>query len=216
MNQPAGFWIRFGAALLDGLLFLVLGFLCFILFSESAATKLINSLFDAYRFLLPALWYGYTVGKRALGIRIIRTDGRNVGFWNMMRRNIFGGLLYLSPLLIALIVCYAILGQQNVELFLSDKTVWLESDAGIRLVDERTSEVHQIEGLNAASIALEIGTFSLFGLILVSGLMVGIRKDKRSLHDWVAGTYVTRSRPEGQDRLFPHEEEAVPVDKVNI
>ncbi|WP_462406290.1 hypothetical protein [Gracilibacillus sp. Marseille-QA3620] len=42
MNQPAGFWIRSGAALLDGLLFLVLGFLCFILFSESAATKLID------------------------------------------------------------------------------------------------------------------------------------------------------------------------------
>ncbi|MCT8138407.1 RDD family protein [Anaerobacillus sp. CMMVII] len=86
-----------------------------------------------YYLILPIVWYGYTIGKKALGIRIARVDGEKVGIGTMLLRDIVAGIVYVFT--------------------------------------------------------LGIG-------VIVSAFMVGLREDKRSIHDFIAGTYVTYNPPE--------------------
>lgn len=130
-DNPAGFWIRLGAVILDGLLLMVVfGIVSQFLYNQFFVEEfsLIDILDTLYYLLLPIFWYGYTVGKRAVGIRIARVDGEKVGLGTMILRDLVAGLVYI--------------------------------------------------------ITLGIG-------IIVSAFMVGIREDKRSIHDFIAGTYVT-------------------------
>lgn len=85
-----------------------------------------------YMVIVPILWYGYTVGKRIMGIRIVRMDGKKLGIGTMLLRYLVAALVY--------------------------------------------------------AITLGIG-------FIVSAFMVGIRKDHRSIHDFIAGTYVTSNKP---------------------
>jgi uncharacterized RDD family membrane protein YckC len=138
VNNPAGFLIRLGANIIDGiLLFIVLGVISQALYGHfySESFTFIDLLNRLYYLLLPVFWYGYTLGKRALGIRIARVDGEKVGIGTMLLRDIVAGLVYI--------------------------------------------------------ITLGIG-------IIVSAFMVGLREDSRSIHDFIAGTYVTYNRPENQ------------------
>ncbi|WP_456276657.1 RDD family protein [Bacillus sp. AK128] len=135
-SNPAGFWVRFGASILDGiLLFIVTVLLNLAVYQEfvTEATFLTNMIDFLYYLLLPILWYGYTIGKRAVGIRIARVDGGKVGIGTMLLRNVVAGIVY--------------------------------------------------------GITLGIG-------VIVSAFMVGLREDKRSIHDFIAGTYVTYDEPE--------------------
>ncbi|MBM7662910.1 putative RDD family membrane protein YckC [Bacillus mesophilus] len=135
-DNPGGFWVRLGAAILDGiLLFIVSALLNFALFQQfvSEPNNITHAIDLLYYLLLPVFWYGYTVGKRALGIRIARVDGRKVGIGTMLMRNFVAGIAYL--------------------------------------------------------LTLGIG-------VIVSAFMVGLREDKRSIHDFIAGTYVTYDKPE--------------------
>ncbi|MCI1113573.1 RDD family protein, partial [Stenotrophomonas maltophilia] len=93
-------------------------------------TNLISTL---YTLLVPVFWYGYTIGKKILKIRIAKVDGEPVGIGTMLLRVIVG--------------------------------MWL------------------IYGIT-------------FGIgAIVSAIMVGVRQDKRAIHDLVAGTYVTSNEP---------------------
>jgi uncharacterized RDD family membrane protein YckC len=136
VSNPAGFWVRLGAAILDMIfLFLVSGFITAIVYQEflmenEPITTILEML---YSLLLPVFWYGYTVGKRAVGIRIAREDGEKVGVGTMLMRNLVAGLVYV--------------------------------------------------------LTLGIG-------IIVSAFMVGLREDKRAIHDFIAGTYVTYDEPD--------------------
>ncbi|MFC0187608.1 RDD family protein [Fictibacillus aquaticus] len=137
MNSPAGFWIRFGAALLDGILIgIPLSFLFFLITGDwpsgNSDEWWINTVSMLYAIILPVKWHGYVVGKRIVGVRVVKTDGSNVTIGTMLLRVIVGALVY--------------------------------------------------------GITLGIG-------FIVSAIMVGARKDKRSLHDLIAGTYVTCSPP---------------------
>ncbi len=103
-TKPAGFWIRLGALLLDGILFNGLAFLLglFLLAAwQDGITELAQFL---YALLLPVFWYGYTVGKRVFKIRIIHMNGTNVGIWTMIKRTIIGGLIYVLPILISVTI----------------------------------------------------------------------------------------------------------------
>lgn len=135
-SNSAGLWVRVGASILDSIvLFFVLSVLSYGLYGEfytgDSFTPLdvINLL---YYLLLPLFWAGYTVGKRALGVRIVRVDGRKLGIGTMLLRNLVAGIVYV--------------------------------------------------------LTLGIG-------IIVSAFMVGLRQDHRSIHDLIAGTYVTYDRP---------------------
>jgi uncharacterized RDD family membrane protein YckC len=57
-----------------------------------------------YGLIVPVVWYGYTVGKRLVGIRIARINGEKVSLWTMIKRNVIAGLVYGITFGIALIV----------------------------------------------------------------------------------------------------------------
>ncbi|RDI45771.1 RDD family protein [Falsibacillus pallidus] len=134
MVRPAGFWIRLGATLLDGLIVSTpLGLIISFLFYQDFQTNHpLNNLTLLYDLITPVLWSGYVVGKRIVGIRIVKVDGSNVTIWTMLLRIVVAGLVYV--------------------------------------------------------VTLGIG-------VIVSAIMVGVRDDKRSIHDFIAGTYVTYAKP---------------------
>lgn len=139
VHNPAGFWIRFLANLIDGIILAVFtGLLSEVLYQSFLPPEGFTGL-DLVEFLyyllLPILWVGYTVGKKALGIRIARIDGGKVGIGTMLLRLFVSGLFF--------------------------------------------------------AFTLGIG-------VIVSAFMVGLREDKRGIHDFIAGTYVTFDEPDAQ------------------
>lgn len=95
-NPPAGFGIRLAAFLIDNVILTgALAVLLPILFDESIAaeTQSDGALFFgsavsfAYFTLLVGLW-GATLGKRVLGVRIVRLDGSPVGIPRALGRQL--------------------------------------------------------------------------------------------------------------------------------
>ncbi|THE10339.1 RDD family protein [Bacillus timonensis] len=94
--EPAGFWIRFGASLIDGIVIFLIVLLFSLIFNfpvdnDSWQSGLLEFL---YALSLPLFWYGYTVGKRLCGIRIARVDGEKLHIGNMLLRIVVAGLFY--------------------------------------------------------------------------------------------------------------------------
>ncbi|MBB5324947.1 putative RDD family membrane protein YckC [Anoxybacillus tepidamans] len=133
VTKPAGFWKRFLASLLDGIIIgIPLAVISYWIKGDwggDAFTSIINVL---YFWVVPVIWSGYTVGKKIIGIRIVKINGEKLGFGAMFLRSIVASLLY-----------------------------------GITL------------------------GFAL----LISAIMVAAREDKRAIHDFIAGTYVTTESP---------------------
>jgi uncharacterized RDD family membrane protein YckC len=68
--------------------------------------------------------------------------------------------------------------------------------AGIRIVKKDGSNVH-IGNMLMRTIVAGIAYALTLGIgIIVSAFMVGIREDKRAIHDFIAGTYVTHAKPD--------------------
>lgn len=133
MNRPAGFWVRLGAAILDGLIIGVPLAIISYLVTGSAEDNIFTSTLNfLYTLLVPVVWAGYTVGKKIVGVRIAKVNGEKLGFGTMFMRTLVSGIVYL--------------------------------------------------------LTLGIG-------IIVSAFMVGLRQDKRAIHDFIAGTYVTYEKP---------------------
>lgn len=127
-HKAAGFWIRLGSIIIDGLLLIPLYIICMFLGVSDIATEIfVNSIDFLYYLIIPVIWSGFTVGKRVVGIKIVRTDGKKVGIGTTLKRYILASLVYIVTLGIALII---------------------------------------------------------------SAFMIGLRKDKRSIHDLIAGTQV--------------------------
>lgn len=136
MNNPGKFWIRFLAVVLDSLLISAVISAGVFLFNLNTTDRAVQTgegvLTILYFVLLPVLWYGYTVGKKIAGVRIVKKDNSDVTFVTMLLRYVLSGIVYGVTLGIAFIV---------------------------------------------------------------SVIMVAARKDKRALHDFIAGTYVTYDPP---------------------
>ena len=131
--NPAGFWARLGANLLDGLIIgIPLSVISFLIVGDWGETPITSLGNLVYTLVVPVVWYGYTVGKKILGIRIVKMDGSKLGYGAMLMRVIVAGLVY--------------------------------------------------------AITFGIG-------VIVSAFMVGLREDKRAIHDFIAGTYVTYDPP---------------------
>jgi uncharacterized RDD family membrane protein YckC len=134
MENPAGFWVRILASLLDaiiiGIPLSIISYLFFGVWEETSITSFGSIL---YSIIVPVLWVGFTVGKKIMGIRIVKVDGSKVGYGVMILRVIVAGIIYV--------------------------------------------------------VTLGIG-------LIVSAFMVGLRDDKRAIHDLIAGTYVTKNPPE--------------------
>ena len=127
-HKAAGFWIRLGSIIIDGLLLIPLYLLFMLIGVSDIATEIfVNSINFLYYLIIPVIWSGFTVGKRVVGIKIVRTDGKKVGIGTTLKRYILASLVYVVTL----------------------------------------------------------GT-----AFIISAFMVGLRKDKRSIHDLIAGTQV--------------------------
>ncbi|MHA0857181.1 RDD family protein [Paenibacillus sp. CMAA1364] len=103
MNQEAGFWVRLGAGILDGL---IVGIPLAIIFGGWDSEGTLKGLFmDLYILILPVIWGGYTIGKRICRIRIRKvSDHSSPGIGTMLLRNIVGGIVYALTLGIGVIV----------------------------------------------------------------------------------------------------------------
>lgn len=105
VRNPAGFWKRLAAGLLDGLIvglpLVFIGYLITGSWEENWFTTAANIV---YGLVVPVVWSGYTVGKKLLGIRIAKVNGEKVGIGTMFLRSVVGGLVYGLTLGIALII----------------------------------------------------------------------------------------------------------------
>lgn len=138
MIFPAKLWQRFFARLIDGLIIGVpiVFLLSFTVGYDFVIEPRVNFIFNLFMLLivtvymiaLPVIWYGWSIGKRLLGIRITHVNGQDVTWQMMLKRELF------------ILVVYTL-------------------------------------------------TFGLF--LLLSGVMMITRKDKRALHDLMADTKVT-------------------------
>ncbi|PUB13385.1 RDD family protein [Paenisporosarcina sp. OV554] len=143
MTNPAGFWVRLLANIIDSLVIgIPVGTIAYIATGNWENEDFSTPLSILYSILIPILWYGYTVGKRIMNVRIVKVDGSKLGIGAMLMRVIVAGLIYVVTLGIAAIV---------------------------------------------------------------SAFMVGIREDKRSLHDLIAGTYVTYNAPGDENDVLVNE-----------
>ncbi|MEW9501132.1 RDD family protein [Jeotgalibacillus marinus] len=186
VRNPAGFWIRIGAHLIESIMFIALYFI-FGIISFGFILGIFDVIGFLYPLLLPVLWGGYTIGKYACQIRIVKVNGENVTLWTMIKRHIFGTLIYGGPFLFALIISILILWG-NIEEFNS----WT-FEGYIEQIDEQIGV--DSDSALIALLLLFFGVLGSFAVALISAIMVGARKDKRSIHDLVAGTYVTYDPP---------------------
>ncbi len=142
-----GFWIRFGARFIDGLIFTIPFLIMFALFMpnlfrvarQSGAAGVPNTLFPAFGFLtvfvsffligacyeiLMLKYRSATLGKLACGLKVIRSDGRSLGWgvcfgrffmWNVVT----SGIPYINT--IVMLVSSIMLGVDNEKRALHDR-----------------------------------------------------------------------------------------------
>jgi len=117
-QKYAGFWVRFLAVIIDGLLLgLVLGPILALIFPTSPFLSPSESLsysFNTSYYLRTLLgWayyvamttiYGATVGKMALGLKVVRDDGTKLDVWTVILREIIGKFISAITLLIGYII----------------------------------------------------------------------------------------------------------------
>lgn len=104
-DEPAEFGQRLGAFLFDLLLFLIVLMLATFVLSSFSKKSIVGSnvmliafyavalLLFIFNFVVLAARAGQTVGKRLVGIRIIRIDGQPTGYATVFRRHCIGYLL---------------------------------------------------------------------------------------------------------------------------
>ena len=87
----AGFWQRFGAVILDGLVLLIPSIIVVVLVGSGSAANLITTLIGlAYYVYFEGGPTGQTVGKKALGIRVydFRGGGGPIGYGRALVRSL--------------------------------------------------------------------------------------------------------------------------------
>ncbi|MBN8209634.1 RDD family protein [Bacillus sp. NTK071] len=100
-----GFWPRVAACLVDAVLLGVpLSLLNSYVIQGQSGEEVSGLIQFVYYFLLPILWYGYTVGKRVLGIRIVRMNGQPPGFLTMVLRIVVGTIVYVLTIGIGFLI----------------------------------------------------------------------------------------------------------------
>ena len=110
MTNPAGFWVRLLASIMDTLIISIpLGIIAYIL-TGNWDENLSGTISTIYSILIPIIWYGYTVGKRIMKIRIVKVDGSKLGIGAMLMRVLVAGLIYIVTLGIAAIVSAFMVG----------------------------------------------------------------------------------------------------------
>lgn len=107
MNQRyAGFWIRFVAALIDGILLAIvnylIGLLFGVIFGKNAAniTSLFAWVINIGYYVVYQQKYGQTIGKKAMNIKVVTYDGQTPAMFTFFLREIIGKFISAIILLI--------------------------------------------------------------------------------------------------------------------
>ncbi|SMG15271.1 RDD family protein [Paenibacillus aquistagni] len=109
--MQAGFWIRLGAAILDGIIIgIPVSLFTAIMFSDYYVKFMNNLLMGLYGLLVPVMWAGYTIGKKICNIRIQKLDGTEPTIGTMLLRNVVAGVIYGVTFGIGLIVSAFMVG----------------------------------------------------------------------------------------------------------
>lgn len=133
ITNPAGFWRRLAATLLDALIVgIPLSIVSYFITGSTEGDPVTTILNVLYLIIVPIYWSGYTIGKRIMGVRIVKVNGEKLGVGAMLLRTVVASLVYAITFGIAFII---------------------------------------------------------------SAIMVAARNDKRAIHDFIAGTYVTPEKP---------------------
>lgn len=75
--------VRLAVLMVVGMIFGLMGG-----FGQGLSMVVMFLLYWVYPIALEALWNGQTVGKRALGLRVVSADGAPVGWWPAITRNL--------------------------------------------------------------------------------------------------------------------------------
>ena len=163
--KPAGFWIRFVASLVDGLVFLPVVILTFVnLFSiKSIPLLLVMSIPQfLYKPLMEAR-YGATLGKMACGLKVIDDQGASITVSQAYTRFI--------PLLVSTAVGVV-------------ASVVLFSQPGFQNMDD-FQRMSELQNANPANLLSSLCNFVVLGECLVAAFS----HRKRALHDMMAKTF---------------------------
>jgi uncharacterized RDD family membrane protein YckC len=90
-GAKAGFWIRFVAIFIDGILLAIVTSILNVALNLSVTNRgglqtLIGILYYTYFWSSSGPWPGQTLGSKALGIRVIRTDGSDLSITQALIR----------------------------------------------------------------------------------------------------------------------------------
>ena len=83
IDNRAGFWVRFCAMMIDLIIIGIINAIVFALTESELVTSILNILY----WTLGVSQYEGTIGKRVLGLRVLRIDGGRCGFWQALARN---------------------------------------------------------------------------------------------------------------------------------
>jgi uncharacterized RDD family membrane protein YckC len=170
----SGFWSRFGANLLDGLIFIPYSFLLLFVNSFDKSiyffTFIPNLLFIFwYNIYLPKR-YGGTPGKIIVGIRIVGIDSSPIGWKEAFLRysvTIAFSVLNMSMMLIAVLLA-------DGEIY--DNLNWLQKSV-------------YLSGIAKNNIITILSNIWIWSEIIV----LLFNKRKRAIHDFIAGTVIIKS-----------------------
>lgn len=98
-NNYAGFWMRFGAILIDSIIVGIVNFIISMVLGKGAVTSLVSLVIGwLYFALLESSDKQGTVGKMALGIQVTDLNGERVSFGKATGR-------YFGKIISSLILC---------------------------------------------------------------------------------------------------------------
>jgi len=170
--KPAGFWIRFGARIVDFLVFLPIAVLAYWnTFSLKSTTALILTCVPGliYKPLMES-FFGATLGKMAFGIKVIDSNGN--------RLSLFGAYVRFFPFLIQTGVNLA--GQ--LILFSSEQF-------------QSASSMMELAEAQKGNFLAPIGTIVNI-LVAVECIFAAFTSRKRALHDMLAESFCVYKEPE--------------------
>lgn len=172
-----GFWRRFGAAIIDGLILTtIMGPLFFLNYSSQLNYFLVSVLTSALSIVYAVVFhqrFGKTIGKMVVGVKLVRLDLSPVTWKEaLLRDSVEIGLSIIGLVGTALAI-------HN-----SDPSFWLTAP---RLLDVTL----QLKDLNP----LLSATTWISNIWILSELVTLLfNKKKRALHDFIAGTVVVVKR----------------------
>ncbi len=94
-RRYAGFWIRFLAVILDGIIMNIVGYVLKLATGTTRGdtplwVSLLSLLISLAYYVILTAKYGQTLGKMVVGIQVIRQDGGPVSFGTALLREVVG------------------------------------------------------------------------------------------------------------------------------